>query len=58
MLYTLSLYSAVCQINLNKTGRKKNHKLPELVSELARLLDERKFTRSKKQQKIQLYKGV
>ena len=54
MLYTLNLYSAVCQIYLNKTGKKKNHKLPELVSELARLLDERKFTRSKKQQKIQL----
>ena len=27
MLYTLNLYSAVCQLHLNKTGRKKLKKL-------------------------------
>ena len=30
MLYTLNLYSAVCQLYLNKTGRKKIYGMPRI----------------------------
>ena len=31
MLYTLNLYQAVCQLYLNKTGRKKREKLFRII---------------------------
>ena len=32
MLYTLNLYQAVCQLYLNKTGRKKREKLFRIIT--------------------------